>query len=193
MELLDKLKAERHALVREFDNEKDLQEKVVLEGIKKISVLGVIKYHQIKHSVFEEVHYHPEVLKGLETLHYHVEHNLPVEKELIFKMVPELFVHEINKLDYVDRLRFEKPKITYSRADGELLEVDTDFNLAANRLSEMELLQDKSMKMEMYLFEQTQDLYNFYFEKLSYEVTYGGHVGLIEYMYMLERMDEDKR
>jgi hypothetical protein len=53
-----------------------------------------------------------------------VEHNIPVEKELVFKLVPELFVHEINKLDWEDRKRFEKPRITFSRADGDILEVD---------------------------------------------------------------------
>ena len=54
-----------------------------------------------------------------------MEHNIPVETELVFRMVPELFFHEINKLDYTDRLRFEKPKITFARADGDLLEVDS--------------------------------------------------------------------
>jgi hypothetical protein len=43
----------------------------------------------------------------------------------VFKLVPELFMHEINKLDFEDRKRFEKPKITFARADGEALEVDT--------------------------------------------------------------------
>jgi hypothetical protein len=165
---------------------------VIINGIKKISVLGIIKYHQIKHSIFEEVHYHPEVLKGLETLHYHVEHNLPVEKELAFKMVPELFTHEINKLDYLDRKKFEKPKLTYSRADGDILDTDIQFNIKANRMNPLQQLQDKSMRMEMYLYEQTGDLYNFYFEKMKDEVTYGGHVGVFEYLFMLERMDADK-
>ena len=96
----------------------------MISGIKKITVLGVIKYHQIKHSVFDDVHYHPEILKGLETLHYHVEHNIPIEKELVYKMVPELFVHEINKLDWEDRKRFEKPKLAFRRADGDILDVD---------------------------------------------------------------------
>jgi len=88
-------------------------------------------------------------------LHYHVEHNLPVEKDLVFQMVPELFVHEINKLDYKDRLRFEKPKIAFSRADGDLLEVDQVYNLAVNALSPYDQLINKSMKMEMYLMEQS--------------------------------------
>lgn len=74
--------------------------------------------------MFDEFNYHPEVLKGLEILHYHVEHNLPIEKELVFKLVPELFYHEINRLDYNDRKLFEKPKIHYMRADGDHLEVD---------------------------------------------------------------------
>ena len=38
--------------------------------------------------------------------------------------MPELFVHEINKLDLKDRERFKKPRISYTRADGEQLEVD---------------------------------------------------------------------
>ena len=55
----------------------------------------------------------------MEVLHYHVENNYPVEKELVFKVVPELYTHEINKLGYADRLRFKKPRISYARADGE--------------------------------------------------------------------------
>lgn len=45
--------------------------------------------------------------------------------------------------------------------------------------------------MEWYLFEQTHDLYDFYYEKLSNEVLYGGHIGLEEYLMMLSHMDEE--
>jgi hypothetical protein len=69
--------------------------------------------------LFEEVSLHPETLKNLEILHYHVENNFPVEKELVYKLVPELFVHEINKLGARDAARFKKPRISYTRADGE--------------------------------------------------------------------------
>lgn len=128
-------------------------------------------------------------MKDLEILHYHVENNFPIEKELVFKLVPELFVHEINKLAARDRKRFKKPRISYARADGEQLEVD----LAANALkeTEMEKLLDKSMQMEMYLLEQTSDVYKMYFDKLRDEVTYGGHVTLREYMMLLEVMDAE--
>lgn len=49
------------------------------------------------------------------------------------------------------------------------------------------------MSMEMYLLEQTSDVYKLYFEKLTDEVMHGGHVGLHEYLLQLEVMDEDKR
>ena len=122
-------------------------------------------------------------------MHYHVEHNLPVPKELVFEMVPELFMHEINKLDYEDRKRFEKPKLTFTRADGDLLDVDVQYNIRNNRKSPLLELHDKSMRMEMYLYEQSSDLYEFYFDKMKNEVLYGGHVGLEEYMTLLEVMD----
>ena len=113
------MKKDRDKLVEHFDKDKDLKEKILISGVKKICVLGTIKYHQITHNLFEEVSLHPEVMKNLETLHYHVENNFPVEKELIFKMVPELFVHEINKLDVKDQLQFKRPRISYARADGD--------------------------------------------------------------------------
>lgn len=43
--LLSKLKEDRQNVVAEFDGDTDLKSKVLIDGIKKISVLGVIKYH----------------------------------------------------------------------------------------------------------------------------------------------------
>ena len=124
---------------------------MLITGVHKISVLGVIKYHQVRQQLFDEVSLHPETMKGLEILHYHVDNNIPVEKELVFKLVPELYVHEINKLGAKDRMRFKKPRISYTRADGEQLEVDDV--TAELELNEHEALWDKSMQMELYLIE----------------------------------------
>ena len=79
---------------------------------------------------------------------------------MVYKLVPELFSHEINKLGYADRKRFKKPRISYARADGEYLEVDQDVGL--NRLTELEKLFDKSLQMEMYLYEQANDVFEMY-------------------------------
>lgn len=45
MKLLDKLRREREGVVAEFDGDTDLKTKIVIDGIRKISVLGMIKYH----------------------------------------------------------------------------------------------------------------------------------------------------
>jgi hypothetical protein len=140
----------------------------------------MIKYHQIRQNLFEEVSLHPETLKNLEVLHYHVENNFPIEKELVYKMVPELFVHEINKLDVRDRMRFKKPRISYTRADGDQLEVDS--KMGDLRQTEIDMLFEKSMTMEMYLLEQSADVFRLYEDKLIDEVLHGGHIGLAEYL-----------
>ena len=58
-------------------------------------------------------------MAGLERLHYHVENNFPIEKELVFKLVPELYVHEINKLGAADRERFKNCLLYTSDAADE--------------------------------------------------------------------------
>lgn len=68
---------------------------------------------------------------------------MPVAKELVYKVVPELYTHEINKLGQKDRLRFKKPRISYARADGEQLEVDVEYN--ALKETELDKLMDKTM------------------------------------------------
>ena len=40
-------------------------------------------------------------------------------------MVPELYVHEINKLEHKERQRFKRTRLQFVRADGEQLEVDS--------------------------------------------------------------------
>ena len=142
--------------------------------------MGMIKYHQIRQEIFEEVSLHPEVLRDFEVLHYHVENNFPIEKELVFKLVPELYRKEINKLSAKQRMRFKKPRITFSRADGEQLEVDTIAN--QQKQDEVEMLLDKSLEMEMYLFDQTADVYQMYQEKLRDELLYGNHVDMRAYL-----------
>ena len=44
-ELLEELKAERDDLVAEFDGDTDLKSKMLVQGVQKVSVLGIIKYH----------------------------------------------------------------------------------------------------------------------------------------------------
>ena len=54
--------------------------------------------------------------------------------------------------------------------------------MASLRASEMDRLFEKSMTMEMYLLEQSADVFKLYEDKLKDEVLHGGHIGLAEYL-----------
>jgi hypothetical protein len=45
----------------------------------------------------------PETQKAIETVHYHVEHNLPIRRELLFEVCPELFENELAELEPAER------------------------------------------------------------------------------------------
>ena len=45
---MDEMRAEREELIAHFDKDTDLKQKILIKGVQKISVLGVIKYHQLK-------------------------------------------------------------------------------------------------------------------------------------------------
>lgn len=55
------------------------------------------------------------------------------------------------------------------------------------------MLFEKSMSMEMYLLEQSSDVFHLYYDKLEEEVLYGGHIGMAEYLMQLEVMDDANR
>lgn len=65
--------------------------------------------------------------------------------------------------------------------------------MATLRASEMDRLFEKAMTMEMYLLEQSADVFRLYQDRLRDEVLHGGHIGLPEYLIQLEVMDDANR
>lgn len=57
-----------------------------------------------------------------------------------------------------------------------------------DRLTE---LKDKSMKMELYLYEQARDMFDLYYDSLKQTVREEGHIGVHEYLTLLAEMDEE--
>jgi hypothetical protein len=46
---------------------------------------------------------HPDTLKSIEKVHYSVEHNLPLSRQLLYEVVPELFEDDIKNLPEEER------------------------------------------------------------------------------------------
>lgn len=175
----------------EIGDASDIKSKYLISGIRKMCILGVIKYHQINHNLFEDSKLHPEIQKELEKLHYLVEHNFPVEKEMLFKMVPELFRFEINKLGAKERMMFEQNKKGFIRADGEIYQVDTNFNNETFAQSSDDMI-EKIMTMDHYLLEQTIDIFNLYRDRIGDYLIKNNYPGFTLYFKQLEVMDKDK-
>ena len=169
----------------------DIKGKYIVSGARKLCVLGVIKYHQINHNLFEDSRLHPEDQKSLEKLHYLVEHNLPVKKRLLFEQVPELFRFEINKLQYEDKLLYNTNEKGYVRADGTIYEVDQTYNKKM-LLSHQDSFFNKIMTMEHYLLEQSIDIYHTYNSKINDYLLRNNYAGFQDYFNQLKVMDKDK-
>jgi len=65
--------------------------------------------------------------------------------------------------------------------------------LGALRLDATEKLMDKSLQMEMYLLEQTSDVFHMYSKQMNDEIRLGGHTALDTYFMTLEAMDDENR
>lgn len=44
-DMMEEMKQERDKLIEHFNKDTDLREKILLTGVKKVCVLGMIKYH----------------------------------------------------------------------------------------------------------------------------------------------------
>lgn len=175
----------------EIGDPKDLKSKYLISGVRKLSIIGVIKYHQLNHNLFADSKLHPETQKQLERLHYLVEHNLPVEKEMLFTLVPELFLYEINKLEEADKKLFEYERGGYLRADGTIYEIDTIQNYSEFVLDE-DVVRSRIKQMELYVLHQTKDLFNLYKDKIYDFMIRNKYTNMSDYLDQLMVMDEDK-
>lgn len=64
---------------------------VILRGIEKKTVLTMINYIEFQHRHVSGLVLNPETMKNIETVHYHVMNNLPIQREKLYEVVPELF------------------------------------------------------------------------------------------------------
>jgi len=97
--------------------EKDIEELepnyVLVTGLQKKLVLNALTYYEFQSRNLPGVALNPESMKSMEIVHYHVEHNLPVRRELLYEVVPELFEVELGELDQYERERIlaKRPRL----------------------------------------------------------------------------------
>mmetsp|Transcript_28401 Transcript_28401/g.32841 ORF Transcript_28401/g.32841 Transcript_28401/m.32841 type:complete len:593 (+) Transcript_28401:24-1802(+) len=93
---------------------------VIVTGLKKKLVLNSITYYEFQLRNVEGLTMNPDAMKAIETVHYHVEHNLPVRRELLYEVMPELFDTELGELDQYQRERIlsKRPRLISSQTSN---------------------------------------------------------------------------
>lgn len=97
LELLDKEQRELKYLEDEI--EKTESELVIVTGMKKKLLQSAIRYLHFQHRNNLGVVFTPEQEENIEKVHYSVEHNLPVDRLLLYETLPDFFQQDIAKLD----------------------------------------------------------------------------------------------
>ncbi len=154
-------------------------------------MLVTIKYYTQCHILFPECKLHPETLKLLETISYGVEYGLPVDKEILFKGLPELFGYEIRHLKAEEQHKYLRPRVNVGVINApELAEQKLlSYGVAP---SNDELLIDKINLMRLYHFDQCRDLSNYYAPYIKERAATFGHPDEESYLSDLFIMDKDK-
>jgi hypothetical protein len=76
---------------------------MIVSGTQKKVVMNMLHYYEFQERHLAGLYLNPETKKAIEIVHYHVQNNLPVKRELLWEVLPELFEQEINELEEYKR------------------------------------------------------------------------------------------
>lgn len=88
---------------------------IIVTGFQKLVVLNAITYYEfLARNNPDFVMIHPEFIKNLEIVHHNVEHNLPVGKDLLYIVVPEIFEEDIRDLALLEQEKIAAKRVRIS-------------------------------------------------------------------------------
>jgi len=169
----------------------EIKKKVIIKGIKKDLILGVLRYYIQTDRLFPELKLHPETKSLLEKINYGIEYNLPIEKEVLYKALPNMFGREIRKLNSELQHRFLQPKTEIAVINNPRLK-NKHAHAISNRLPNDIKLKKKIFLMTMYHLDQCQEFFEFYNDYLLERSKAFNYPNAMSYFEDLMIMDEDK-
>ena len=169
----------------------EVKKSVILTGIKKDIVLGTIRYYSQCNALFTEFRLHPETEKMMEKIAYGAEYGLPVEKELLFKALPELFGSEIRHLSDEAQHKYLKPQATLGYVNNPQL-ADQKKHLLGRPLTNDQKLYQKIKLMKLYHIDQARDFAEYYLPYLVERANTFGYQDENSYLEDLLVIDDAK-
>jgi len=166
---------------------------LLVTDLDKKLVLNAIAYYEFQMRNLQGVEMHPETMKSLEIVHYHVEHNLPVRRELLYEVVPELFESEIGELSQYERERIlaKRPRLI-NRSDAIVRAVDEPPEEKTKGLDAFEEFKKQEMDFMEFVYAKAGEFSMKHEDYLDSQIT--GGFGTIEaVLEHIENKAEDKR
>lgn len=142
----------------EIEKLMDINQKVVLSGIKKEALLAEIILTELIDKHFEDEKAHPKIKDKMSLIHNNLTHNLPIQKRDLFEAFPQYFREEIGSLTDEERLLFPMRKSTYVSSEGKLISTE-------GLRKDNEYLAQQTYKLKL----SEMILYNHFLEKRLYE------------------------
>lgn len=78
----------------------------------------MVLYYELRAKMGHGMTVHPESMEILEKLQYALDHNLPVRREHLYALAPEIFVYEIGELKRLQGERFQPKTIQLTEQDN---------------------------------------------------------------------------
>lgn len=102
----------------------DINQKVMVSGIKKETLLAEIILSELIEKHFEDEKIHPKLKNKISLIHNNLIHNLPIQKRDLFEAFPQYFREEIGSLTEEERLLFPMRKSTFINYDNGLISTE---------------------------------------------------------------------
>ena len=136
----------------------DINQKVLVSGIKKETLLAEIILSELIDKHFEDEKVHPKLKDKMSLIHNNLIHNLPIQKRDLFETFPQYFREEIGSLTEEERLLFPMRKSTFIHYESGL--ISTEGLTKDNEYLAKETYNLKRNEMK---------IYNHFLEKRLYE------------------------
>lgn len=167
----------------------DLNQKVLLTGVKKELVLNDIILFEFGEKNFEDEILHPKIKESIEKAHYNILHNLPIEKRILFEAFPHLFQNEINSLSMEERSLFPRRAFSFVIMENSGKKTPALIH-ENNRLAKFSL-NDKSLEMSSFIHRIHVKLINDYYAFLKQAVEDWGWANAITYIEAIKNKDPE--
>lgn len=99
---------------------------MILTGLQKLCIQNMVHYYETRVKFDHGFTIHPESMEVLEKISYALDHNLPVRRDYIYRLAPEVFTYEIGETKKLMEGKYEIKPIEFINEEEGYLSIWND-------------------------------------------------------------------